>query len=183
MLEEKAVGYLQDGTRYVDYEVLFRNCLNPNWSGWKDVIDVMRSIEEKGSRSFKYPDSPVKHVLQFLNNYLVERKIVQCSNLKFVRNDHNYLTEKRGDRIPDFVNEKGITFELKSGRMLEQAEKVKDWYGAKRKLFYCTGNDTLYIYHKESNTFDVVKTNLRAPYINIKRFDNIEAQIMKNIQK
>lgn len=181
MMEEKAVGYFEDGTRYVDYEVLYRNCLNPNWSEWKEVIDVMRSIEEKGSKSYVYPNSPIKHLLQFLNNYLVERKIVDISNLEWLKNDHDKLTEKKGDAVPDFVNKNGVTYELKSGKNIENAALIRNWYGADRKLFYCTSDNNLYLYDSDKNSFKIIKRGLRAPYINIRRFDNLEAQIMKNI--
>ena len=96
-------------------------------------------------------------------------------------NDHDKLTEKKGDAVPDFVNKNGITYELKSGKNLEYAPLIRNWYGADRKLFYCTSDNNLYLYDSDTNSFKMIKRGLRAPYINIKRFDNLEAQIMKKI--
>lgn len=163
--------------KFVDYEELFENALNYRWNGWPNAYNVMKSVEEKGSKSYVYYYSTLKHLLQFLNNYLVEQRVKNKLGLEFNGDDHERFYDKLGDKAPDFIDKDGKTYELKSGRTIEVAARVKNWYDADVRLFYCTGNDILYEY-KRDGSFERI-TELKAPYINIKLYDNIERNILR----
>lgn len=161
--------------RFVDYEELFENALNYRWQGWKNAYEVMKSVEEQDSRSFVFPNSTIKHLLQFLNNYMVEKRVKDKLKLKWNSDDHDKFYEKKGEQKADFIDADGRTYELKSRRTFESAQKIMNWYGADVRLIYCTGNDTLYEY-KQDESFEKI-CELKAPYVNLLRYDNIERNI------
>ena len=99
----------------INYEELYENAYNKDWKGWKDVKVVMEFIDTY-SKSKKYPDSKAKHAFNFMNNYFVEKKILEIyPNLRFLGDDHEYLYKKLGCDIPDFISTKTkLTYELKT---------------------------------------------------------------------
>lgn len=176
MIEEKAVGYYEDGTRYVDYEVLYRNCLNVEWSEWPKIYEIMRNVEESGSPSWKYPFNPLMHLVQFMNNYLLEKKVKEKLQLEWNNNDHAVLVEKAGSDVPDYIDKAGSTYELKQGNGFERAANIRNWHNADIKLFYNTGDKTLYYYHSKIGNFEKI-CELRAEYVDINRYRIIELKI------
>ena len=176
MENEKAVGQFYDGTRYVDYEVLYRNYSNVEWSEWPKIYDVIRNIEKAGSVSWKYPQNPLIHLMMFLNNYLLERKVKEKMQLEWYNDDHDVLVEKKGEDVPDFIDESGKTYELKQGNSFERAMNVKTWRNADVKLFYNTDDNTLYYYHGNMDCFEKI-SEFRSAFVNIKRYRDTESKI------
>lgn len=156
----------------INYEELYENAYNKDWKGWKDVKVVMEFIDTF-SKSKKYPDSKAKHAFNFMNNYFVEKKILEIyPNLRFLGDDHEYLYKKLGCDIPDFISTKTkLTYELKTtydiGFILSGKAKI-NWHKADRKLVYQTKDNTLYLLTDTNKVHKLCK--LRAKFIDIKAY-------------
>lgn len=152
------------------YDDLYKNAYNKNWEGWKEVKEIMFSIEQKGSRSFKHPTSPIKHAFEYLNNYLLEKEVKRVMNLKFIKPEsHECLYDRVGeDILPDFIDCKGKTFDMKCRWELDDAEKL-NYHGADHKMIYRKANNTLYGYDEVLGSFvEIQKINAR--YIDTKNY-------------
>lgn len=168
---------MRETERFIDYKELYKNAYNSKWKGWKDVIDIMTSIESKGSRSIKHKDSKVKHALEFLNNYFVEEKVKAILNLQYLGDDHEVLYDRVGAvNVPDFVDEKGETYELKSRWLLDDVYRI-NWNGADHCLFYYKTENNLYEYYPEDDSFKLI-TGFRAKYINTKYYPYRDDQLI-----
>lgn len=160
---------MKENERFISYEELYQNVYNPNWKGWRDVIDIMTSIESKGSRSIRHKDSRVLHALEFLNNHFVEEKVKEILSLQYLGDDHEVLYDRVGAvNIPDFIDENGETYELKSRWCFEDVKRI-NWNGADHCLFYYKATNFLYEYYPETGAF-VPITYFRAKYVNTKAY-------------
>ena len=160
----------------VKYEEFYRNVNNKNWSGWKNLGEVMTEVERQGSKSFKYSDSKVKHALNFLNSWLLETRVKDVLGLQFFGDDHDGIYPRRGDaNKPDFIDEKGITYELKERWNLDEAYNIY-WGNCDACLLHIKGINVLYRYYPE--TGEAVKIcNLRAAFVNIKNYRFTDADL------
>lgn len=123
---------------YKDFE---QNAFNPTWSGWKTLIEI-----EKKLKPSKYYTDPVSHMYLFLNNYWLEEAVRKELNLSYRNTDHIAIYDYCGLNLPDFVDEKGITYELKQGKDLNSLRLIaeKDWHNCQIKLFYSRMDKRLY---------------------------------------
>lgn len=123
---------------YKDFE---QNAFNPTWSGWRTLIEI-----EKKLKPSKYYNDPISHMYLFLNNYWLEEAVRKELNLSYRNTDHIAIYDYCGLNLPDFVDEKGITYELKQGKSLESLQMIaeRDWHDCKIKLFYSRMDKRLY---------------------------------------
>ena len=123
---------------YKDFE---QNAFNPTWSGWKTLIEI-----EKKLKPSKYYNDPISHMYLFLNNYWLEEAVRKELNLSYRNTDHIAIYDYCGLNLPDFVDEKGITYELKQGKDLQSLQLIsaKDWHNCQIKLFYSRMDKCLY---------------------------------------
>ncbi len=123
---------------YKDFE---QNAFNPTWSGWRTLIDI-----EKKLKPSKYYNDPISHMYLFLNNYWLEEAVRKELNLSYRNTDHIAIYDYCGLNLPDFVDEKGITYELKQGKDLQSLQLIaeRDWHDCQIKLFYSRMDKRLY---------------------------------------
>ena len=123
---------------YKDFE---QNAFNPTWSGWRTLIDI-----EKKLKPSKYYTDPISHMYLFLNNYWLEEAVRKELNLSYRNTDHIAIYDYCGLNLPDFVDEKGITYELKQGKDLNSLRLIaeRDWHDCQIKLFYSRMDKRLY---------------------------------------
>lgn len=123
---------------YKDFE---QNAFNPTWSGWRTLIEI-----EKKLKPSKYYNDPISHMYLFLNNYWLEEAVRKELNLSYRNTDHIAIYDYCGLNLPDFVDEKGITYELKQGKDLQSLRLIaeKDWHDCQIKLFYSRMDKCLY---------------------------------------
>lgn len=123
---------------YKDFE---QNAFNPYWSGWKTLIEI-----EKKLKPSKYYNDPISHMYLFLNNYWLEEAVRKELNLSYRNTDHIAIYDYCGLNIPDFIDEKGITYELKQGKDLNSLRLIaeRDWHNCQIKLFYSRMDKRLY---------------------------------------
>ena len=123
---------------YKDFE---QNAFNPTWSGWRTLIEI-----EKKLKPSKYYNDPISHMYLFLNNYWLEEAVRKQLNLSYRNTDHIAIYDYCGLNLPDFVDEKGITYELKQGKDLQSLQMIaeRDWHDCKIKLFYSRMDKCLY---------------------------------------
>ena len=123
---------------YKDFE---QNAFNPTWSGWKTLIEI-----EKKLKPSKYYNDPISHMYLFLNNYWLEEAVRKELNLSYRNTDHIAIYDYCGLNLPDFVDEKGITYELKQGKDLNSLRLIaeRDWHNCQIKLFYSRMDKRLY---------------------------------------
>ena len=123
---------------YKDFE---QNAFNPTWSGWKTLIEI-----EKKLKPSKYYSDPISHMYLFLNNYWLEEAVRKELNLSYRNTDHIAIYDYCGLNLPDFVDEKGITYELKQGKDLQSLRLIaeRDWHDCQIKLFYSRMDKCLY---------------------------------------
>ena len=123
---------------YKDFE---QNAFNPTWSGWRTLIEI-----EKKLKPSKYYNDPISHMYLFLNNYWLEEAVRKELNLSYRNTDHIAIYDYCGLNLPDFVDEKGITYELKQGKDLQSLQMIaeRDWHDCKIKLFYSRMDKCLY---------------------------------------
>ena len=123
---------------YKDFE---QNAFNPTWSGWRTLIEI-----EKKLKPSKYYNDPISHMYLFLNNYWLEEAVRKELNLSYRNTDHIAIYDYCGLNLPDFVDEKGITYELKQGKDLNSLQMIaeRDWHDCKIKLFYSRMDKRLY---------------------------------------
>ena len=123
---------------YKDFE---QNAFNPTWSGWRTLIEI-----EKKLKPSKYYNDPISHMYLFLNNYWLEEAVRKELNLSYRNTDHIAIYDYCGLNLPDFVDEKGITYELKQGKDLNSLRLIaeRDWHDCQIKLFYSRMNKCLY---------------------------------------
>lgn len=123
---------------YKDFE---QNAFNPTWSGWRTLIEI-----EKKLKPSKYYNDPISHMYLFLNNYWLEEAVRKELNLSYRNTDHIAIYDYCGLNLPDFVDEKGITYELKQGKDLNSLRLIaeKDWHNCQIKLFYSRMDKRLY---------------------------------------
>ena len=123
---------------YKDFE---QNAFNPTWSGWRTLIEI-----EKKLKPSKYYNDPISHMYLFLNNYWLEEAVRKELNLSYRNTDHIAIYDYCGLNLPDFVDEKGITYELKQGKDLQSLQLIadKDWHDCQIKLFYSRMDKCLY---------------------------------------
>lgn len=123
---------------YKDFE---QNAFNPTWSGWKTLIEI-----EKKLKPSKYYNDPISHMYLFLNNYWLEEAVRKELNLSYRNTDHIAIYDYCGLNLPDFVDEKGITYELKQGKDLNSLQLIaeRDWHDCQIKLFYSRMDKRLY---------------------------------------
>lgn len=123
---------------YKDFE---QNAFNPTWSGWKTLIEI-----EKKLKPSKYYNDPISHMYLFLNNYWLEEAVRKELNLSYRNTDHIAIYDYCGLNLPDFVDEKGITYELKQGKDLQSLRLIaeRDWHDCQIKLFYSRMDKCLY---------------------------------------
>ena len=123
---------------YKDFE---QNALNPTWSGWRTLIEI-----EKKLKPSKYYNDPISHMYLFLNNYWLEEAVRKELNLSYRNTDHIAIYDYCGLNLPDFVDEKGITYELKQGKDLQSLRLIaeRDWHDCQIKLFYSRMDKRLY---------------------------------------
>lgn len=154
-----------DNTPYIDYRELYFNLDNDTWPGWSDTAKIIKSIESKGSKSRNFPEDSFKHLINFLNNYFVERKVSEIFGFKFNANDHDFLYDKLGDLVPDFIDNEGKTVELKSGWNFDFLTGL-NWYGAERKFFF--NRTTSKIYEINENNEPEELCDIKVKYISLK---------------
>ena len=125
----------------VSYKDFEQNAFNPCWSGWKTLIEI-----EKKLKPSKYYSDPISHMYLFLNNYWLEEAVRKALDLSYKSNDHMAIYDYSGLNMPDFVDDKGVTYELKQGKSLASLELIaeRDWHGCKVKLFYSRMDKCLY---------------------------------------
>lgn len=123
---------------YKDFE---QNAFNPTWSGWRTLIEI-----EKKLKPSKYYNDPISHMYLFLNNYWLEEAVRKELNLSYRNTDHIAIYDYCGLNLPDFVDEKGITYELKQGKDLQSLRLIaeSDWHNCQIKLFYSRMDKRLY---------------------------------------
>ena len=123
---------------YKDFE---QNAFNPTWSGWRTLIEI-----EKKLKPSKYYNDPISHMYLFLNNYWLEEAVRKELNLSYRNTDHIAIYDYCGLNLPDFVDEKGITYELKQGKDLQSLRLIaeRDWHDCQIKLFYSRMDKRLY---------------------------------------
>ena len=123
---------------YKDFE---QNAFNPTWSGWRTLIEI-----EKKLKPSKYYNDPISHMYLFLNNYWLEEAVRKELNLSYRNTDHIAIYDYCGLNLPDFVDEKGITYELKQGKDLNSLQMIaeRDWHDCQIKLFYSRMDKRLY---------------------------------------
>ena len=123
---------------YKDFE---QNAFNPTWSGWRTWIEI-----EKKLKPSKYYTDPISHMYLFLNNYWLEEAVRKELNLSYRNTDHIAIYDYCGLNLPDFVDEKGITYELKQGKDLQSLQLIaeRDWHDCQIKLFYSRMDKCLY---------------------------------------
>lgn len=123
---------------YKDFE---QNAFNPTWSGWRTLIEI-----EKKLKPSKYYNDPISHMYLFLNNYWLEEAVRKELNLSYRNTDHIAIYDYCGLNIPDFIDEKGITYELKQGKDLNSLRLIaeRDWHNCQIKLFYSRMDKRLY---------------------------------------
>ena len=123
---------------YKDFE---QNAFNPTWSGWRTLIEI-----EKKLKPSKYYNDPISHMYLFLNNYWLEEAVRKELNLSYRNTDHIAIYDYCGLNLPDFVDEKGITYELKQGKDLQSLQLIaeRDWHDCQIKLFYSRMDKSLY---------------------------------------
>ena len=123
---------------YKDFE---QNAFNPTWSGWRTLIEI-----EKKLKPSKYYNDPISHMYLFLNNYWLEEAVRKELNLSYRNTDHIAIYDYCGLNLPDFVDEKGITYELKQGKDLNSLRLIaeRDWHDCQIKLFYSRMDKSLY---------------------------------------
>lgn len=123
---------------YKDFE---QNAFNPAWSGWRTLIEI-----EKKLKPSKYYNDPISHMYLFLNNYWLEEAVRKELNLSYRNTDHIAIYDYCGLNLPDFVDEKGITYELKQGKDLNSLRLIaeRDWHNCQIKLFYSRMDKRLY---------------------------------------
>lgn len=123
---------------YKDFE---QNAFNPTWSGWRTLIEI-----EKKLKPSKYYNDPISHMYLFLNNYWLEEAVRKELNLSYRNTDHIAIYDYCGLNLPDFVDEKGITYELKQGKDLNSLRLIaeRDWHDCQIKLFYSRMDKCLY---------------------------------------
>lgn len=123
---------------YKDFE---QNAFNPTWSGWRTLIEI-----EKKLKPSKYYNDPISHMYLFLNNYWLEEAVRKELNLSYRNTDHIAIYDYCGLNIPDFIDEKGITYELKQGKDLNSLRLIaeRDWHNCQIKLFYSRMDKCLY---------------------------------------
>ena len=123
---------------YKDFE---QNAFNPTWSGWRTLIEI-----EKKLKPSKYYSDPISHMYLFLNNYWLEEAVRKELNLSYRNTDHIAIYDYCGLNLPDFVDEKGITYELKQGKDLNSLRLIaeRDWHDCQIKLFYSRMDKRLY---------------------------------------
>ena len=123
---------------YKDFE---QNAFNPTWSGWRTLIEI-----EKKLKPSKYYTDPISHMYLFLNNYWLEEAVRKELNLSYRNTDHIAIYDYCGLNLPDFVDEKGITYELKQGKDLQSLRLIaeRDWHDCQIKLFYSRMDKCLY---------------------------------------
>ena len=123
---------------YKDFE---QNAFNPTWSGWKTLIEI-----EKKLKPSKYYNDPISHMYLFLNNYWLEEAVRKELNLSYRNTDQIAIYDYCGLNLPDFVDEKGITYELKQGKDLNSLRLIaeRDWHDCQIKLFYSRMDKCLY---------------------------------------
>ena len=123
---------------YKDFE---QNAFNPTWSGWRTLIEI-----EKKLKPSKYYNDPIRHMYLFLNNYWLEEAVRKELNLSYRNTDHIAIYDYCGLNIPDFIDEKGITYELKQGKDLNSLRLIaeRDWHNCQIKLFYSRMDKCLY---------------------------------------
>ena len=123
---------------YKDFE---QNAFNPTWSGWRTLIEI-----EKKLKPSKYYNDPISHMYLFLNNYWLEEAVRKELNLSYRNTDHIAIYDYCGLNLPDFVDEKGITYELKQGKDLNSLRLIagRDWHDCQIKLFYSRMDKRLY---------------------------------------
>ena len=123
---------------YKDFE---QNAFNPTWRGWRTLIEI-----EKKLKPSKYYNDPISHMYLFLNNYWLEEAVRKELNLSYRNTDHIAIYDYCGLNLPDFVDEKGITYELKQGKDLNSLQLIaeRDWHDCQIKLFYSRMDKRLY---------------------------------------
>ena len=112
---------------YKDFE---QNAFNPTWSGWRTLIEIEKKLKPS----------------KYLNNYWLEEAVRKELNLSYRNTDHIAIYDYCGLNLPDFVDEKGITYELKQGKDLQSLQLIanKDWHDCQIKLFYSRMDKCLY---------------------------------------
>ena len=130
-----------DNLKRVYYKDFEQNAFNPTWSGWKTLIEI-----EKKLKPSKYYNDPISHMYLFLNNYWLEEAVRKELNLSYRNTDHIAIYDYCGLNIPDFIDEKGITYELKQGKDLNSLRLIaeRDWHNCQIKLFYSRMDKCLY---------------------------------------
>ena len=130
-----------DNLKRVYYKDFEQNAFNPSWNGWKVLIEI-----EKKLKPSKYYNDPISHMYLFLNNYWLEEAVRKALNLRYRTTDHNAIYDYSGLNLPDFVDEIGVTYELKQGKSLESLERIAatDWHNCKVRLFYSRMDKCLY---------------------------------------
>lgn len=160
----------------VNYNELYENAYNKKWSGWKNLGEVMKDIESKGSRSWKYSGSKIKHALNFLNGHLLEVRVKEKLQLEWNGNDHDELYAKCGEIcVPDFKDSNGETYELKERWSFEDAMKC-NWNNADHCLLHLKSDNVLYEYYPASKRFEKI-CHLRASYVDIKRYPYTDEEL------
>ena len=132
---------LNENLKRVYYKDFEQNAFNPTWSGWKTLIEI-----EKKLKPSKYYTDPISHMYLFLNNYWLEEAVRKELNLSYRNTDHIAIYDYCGLNLPDFVDEKGITYELKQGKDLNSLRLIaeRDWHDCQIKLFYSRMDKCLY---------------------------------------
>ena len=132
---------LNENLKRVYYKDFEQNAFNPTWSGWRTLIEI-----EKKLKPSKYYSDPISHMYLFLNNYWLEEAVRKELNLSYRNTDHIAIYDYCGLNLPDFVDEKGITYELKQGKDLQSLQLIaeRDWHDCQIKLFYSRMDKRLY---------------------------------------
>lgn len=149
----------------MNYEEWLKNYEDENWSGWKIIDEIEKSTNPPRSRLAR--ENPRFHAMMFLNNYLLEKEVLNFLNrngynVRFNGDDHLDWIEGRGLDTPDYIDDKGRTFELKQTGSLDMFCDYAcgwNWHGADVRLVYIRDLGTLY--QMKGNELKVFAKNLR----------------------
>lgn len=168
----------------INYKQAYQNIYNLEWSGWRDFLDTVKYVEDCGSKSKKYPDNQLMHGIQFINNYYTEEAVRRLLKLEFLGDDHEELKPRAGvPNTPDFIDPRTReTYELKCRFNLDAAFN-NNWNDADHCLLLCAQNNVLYEYFPQSRTFERIKEDFRAPYINQRKYPYSQQDIENAIKK
>lgn len=99
------------------------------WDQWKKCIYIAANIP-----GTEVPCTIDEKIWRFVNNWQKECAVAKALGIKFYNETHDYFHSGGGSPLPDFIDEKGKTYELKNTK--KYAYDDKHWWGADTHLYY-----------------------------------------------